>query len=164
MAAGPSGTDPSYMRGELYAIDRPKSAGLPPHGRIGVALAEEHSMLRRTLRRLIDGERDMRVIVEATEPEGLVGQLRRSHPDVLVLDARRSEGSSVDQIRRLHSLVPGTQIVLITMQDSRALADAALAAGAIGFVLKDTADQELCEAVRHAADNVPYLSPRVIHP
>ncbi len=69
----------------------------------------------------------------------------------------------MDQIRRLHSLVPGTQIVLITMQDSRALADAALAAGAIGFVLKDTADQELCEAVRHAADHVPYLSPRVTH-
>ncbi len=155
----------SDMRGELHLIDLPGSAGSSRcGGPIRVALAEDHSMLRRTLRRLINGEGDMRVIAEATEPQGLVGQLRRARPEVLVLDARRSEGSSVTQIRRLRSLAPGTQIVLITMQDSRAMADAVLAAGAIGFVLKDTADEELCDAVRSAAGNVPYLSPRVIQP
>ncbi|MHB1567906.1 MAG: response regulator [Solirubrobacteraceae bacterium] len=129
--------------------------------RIGVALAEDHAGLCRTFRQLIDAELDMHVTAELTEMRGVVKQLLGGRPDVLVLDAGMPEGSFLERVRQLRSLAPQTQIVLITMEDNHALADAAQAAGAVGFVLKDTADQELCEAVRSAARSSPFRSPRV---
>ena len=70
---------------------------------------------------------------------------------MLVLDLRMPNGSSIETIRRLREQVPGTEIVVLTMEESAAFAQQALDAGAVGFVLKDRADEELPEAVRRAA-------------
>jgi two-component system response regulator NreC len=80
---------------------------------------------------------------------------------VLVLDLRMPNASSVDAIRHLREDARRTEVVLVTMNDSPMLAAQALEAGAIGFVLKDTADTELPDAVRRAARGHEYLSPRV---
>ena len=149
------------MHGELYSIDCREADRATLRDRVGVALAEDHPLLRRALRQLIDHERDMQVIAEVTEPGAVARQLLQSCPQVLVLDAGMSAGSCLEEVRRLRSLAPQTQIVLMTMQQNRTLADHALTAGAIGFVLKDRADEELCEAVRSVAREKGYRSPRV---
>jgi DNA-binding NarL/FixJ family response regulator len=82
-------------------------------------------------------------------------------PRVLVLDLRTRGGSSIDAVRRLQAQVPGTGIVALTMERSPALAQHALAAGAIGFVLKERADTELPAAVRRAALGEEYVSSHV---
>jgi two-component system response regulator NreC len=82
-------------------------------------------------------------------------------PHVLVLDLEMPNGSSIETIRRLHETTPETEIVVLTMEESAAFAQRALEAGAIGFVLKDRADNELALAVRAAARGDEFLSPHI---
>jgi len=110
---------------------------------------------------VLDGEDGVKVIAEAGDLPTVIRHVRSHRPQVLVLDLRMPTGSSIDAIRSLREQAPGTEIVVVTMEESPAFAEQALDADAIGFVLKDTADAELPEAVRRAARREPYVSPRV---
>ena len=120
--------------------------------------------MRRSLRQLLDSERGIDVVAECGELSAALSQVALLHPDVLVLDLRLPEGSSFDVVKRLVEQTPHTRIVVITMHESHAFARAAHHAGALGFVLKDTADAELPDAVRAAAQGRRYTSPRVTAP
>jgi two-component system, NarL family, response regulator NreC len=128
---------------------------------IRVVLADDHMLMRRSLRLLLDGQEGVDVVAEAADLTAVMRQVQRHQPDVLVLDLGMPKGSSVEVIRRLRVQVPVTEIIVLTMEDGPGFADQALDAGAIGFVLKDSADTELPEAVRRAARGEEYLSPRV---
>jgi two-component system response regulator NreC len=80
---------------------------------------------------------------------------------VLVLDLNMPGGSSLEAIPAIREESPGTQIVVLTMQQDPAFARQALAAGALGYVLKEAADEELVQAVRNAAAAEHYLTPRL---
>ncbi len=82
-------------------------------------------------------------------------------PTVLVLDLNMPGGSSLEAIPEIRESNPETQIVVLTMQQEPAFARHALSAGAIGYVLKEAADDELVEAVRRAARSESYLNPRL---
>jgi two-component system response regulator NreC len=89
-------------------------------------------------------------------------RLTRAHrPSVLVLDLNMPGGSSLQAIPRLRADVPGTSIVVLTMQEDPAFARQALQSGALGFVLKEAAQEDLLTAIRAAAAGDTYLSPRV---
>ena len=135
------------------------TGGGPPSTR--VALAVHHAMMRRGLRVLLEGEDGIEVVAVERDPGSIEQLMAESEPDVLVLDLRIAGGSSLDAIHRLRALAPGTAVVAITMEASRAFARRAFDAGAIGFVLKDTADVDLPEAIRRAARGQSYESPRV---
>src|SRR6185312_2115859 len=113
------------------------------------------------LRLLIDNEEGLQVIAEAgTVPDA--ERLTRAHrPSVLVLDLNMPGGSSLEAIPRLRAQSPDTAIVVLTMQDDPAFARQALQAGALGFVLKEAADEELLQAIRLAAAGDTYLNPRL---
>ena len=128
---------------------------------IQVVLADDHAVVRRSLRLLLDGEDDLEVIAEAADLSSVVRHVHGHVPHVLVLDLRMPNGSSVETIRRLRERVPETEIVVLTMEASPLFAQQALDAGAVGFVLKDRADSELPAAVRNAASGGEYISPRV---
>jgi two-component system, NarL family, response regulator NreC len=117
--------------------------------------------MRRSLRLLLDSEPDLEVIAEADDLTLVVRHVQGQRPNVLVLDLRMPGGSSVDAIRRLRAQVPSTQVVVLTMDDNPVFAQQALGAGALGFVVKDLADEELPKAVRAAAMGEEWVSPRV---
>jgi two-component system response regulator NreC len=123
-----------------------------------VVIADDHTVVRQGLRMLIDNEDGLQVIAEAgTVPDA--ERLTRAHrPTVLVLDLNMPGGSSLDAIPRLRET---TAVVVLTMQDDPAFARQALQAGALGFVLKEAADEELLEAIRLAAAGDTYLNPRL---
>jgi two-component system, NarL family, response regulator NreC len=125
---------------------------------IQVVLADDHELMRRTLRRLLDGEDGMEVIAEAQDIGSVIRHVHGRLPHVLVLDLNMPGGSSLEAIGRLREHVPETQIVVMTMEDNPAFAQRALAAGAVGFVVKDQADAELPQAVRAAARGEGYVS------
>jgi two-component system, NarL family, response regulator NreC len=128
---------------------------------VDVVLAEDHASMRRSLRQLLDGEPGIRVVAEAPDLNMAITHVYGHHPDVLVLDLRMPNGSSIDLIRRIRIQAADTNVVVITMHDGRAYASQAHQAGALGYVLKDTADEELPEAVRRAARGEVYTSPRI---
>jgi two-component system, NarL family, response regulator NreC len=128
---------------------------------ISVVLADGHSLMRRTLRVLLDGERGVEVIGEATGLAAAIRNVQARLPQVLVLDLGIFGPSGLDEIEALRRLVPETQIVAVSMEDNAAFARRALAVGALAFVMKDHADIELSDAVRAAARGERYVSPRL---
>jgi len=129
--------------------------------RIRVVIADDHSVVRRGLRQLLENEGDFEIVAEAADTTSARRYVRGHHPDVLVLDLNMPEGLSLDAVPDIRAECPATQIVVLTMQDEPAYARQALAAGALGYVLKEAADAELVEAVRRAAAGEPYLNPRL---
>jgi two-component system response regulator NreC len=129
--------------------------------RIAIVLADDHAVVRSGLRLLLDAEQDFEVVAEAGDVESAARYVRGHHPTVLVLDLNMPGGSSLEAIPAIREDSPGTQIVILTMQEEPAFARQALSAGAIGYVLKEAADEELVEAVRRAARGETYLNPRL---
>ncbi len=109
----------------------------------------------------MESEKNVEVIAEAGDVPTAIRHVKRHLPDVLLLDLRMPNGSSIEAIRRLREEVPETQIVVATTEQSPVFARQALDAGAVGYVLKDNADTELRAAVRCAARGETYVSPCV---
>jgi two-component system response regulator NreC len=137
------------------------TGGEAPVRPIRIVLADDHAVVRSGLRLVLEGEPDLEVVAEASDVDGAVRYVRGHHPDVLVLDLNMPGGSSLEAIPRLRESLPGTQIVVLTMQQEPAFAREALASGALGYVLKEAADEELVAAVRAAADGRTYLNPEL---
>jgi two-component system, NarL family, response regulator NreC len=125
---------------------------------IRVVLADNHAAMRRSLRLMLDGEDDIRVVAEAADIPAVTRHLAEHQPHVLVLDLGMRNGGTLDVIDRLRRQGLGPRIVVLTMDDGPALARRAIAAGATGFVLKDLSDRELPHAVREAACGREYVS------
>lgn len=132
-----------------------------PTSPITVVIADDHAVVRRGLRQVLDSEKGLEVVAEASTLTDARRYLLGHHPDVLVLDLNLPEGLSLDAIPDIRAEFPGTQIVVLTMQDEPAYARQALSAGALGYVLKEAAEAELVEAVRRAAEGDTFLNPRL---
>jgi two-component system response regulator NreC len=132
-----------------------------PRGAVRIVLADDHLVVRAGLRLLLDSEPGLEVVAEAGDIEAARRYVRGHHPDVLVLDLNMPGGSSLGAIPAIRAESPDTQIVVLTMQQEPAFAREALGGGALGYVLKEAADEELVEAVRRAAAGESYLNPRL---
>ena len=128
---------------------------------ITVVIADDHAVVRSGLRMLLDAKADLEVVAEAGDVPTAMRMVRAHRPRVAVLDLNMPGGSGLDAIPELRASTPETAIVVLTMQDDPAFARQALQNGALGFVLKEAADDELLEAVRLAADGDTYLNPRL---
>ena len=128
---------------------------------ISVVIADDHAVVRAGLRLLLDAADGMEVVAEAGDVPGAVRTITAERPTVAVLDLTMPGGSSLDAISTLTKSAPETAIVVLTMQDDPAFARHALRNGALGFVLKEAADEELLEAIRRAASGETYLNPRL---
>ena len=130
-------------------------------GRITVALADDHAVVRGALRALLEGQADLEVVGEADDVAGARRAVADHAPDVLVLDVNMPDGLGVDAVAELRAAYPDTQIVLLTMERDSGLVRRALDDGALGYLFKDAAHLELVEAVRAAANGNRYLPPAV---
>jgi two-component system response regulator NreC len=137
------------------------SAAETPSEPIRLVLADDHQVVRSGLRMLLDSESDFEVVAEASNIKDARRYVRGHHPKVLVLDLNMPGGSSLEAIPLIREESPDTQIVVLTMQQEPAFAREALAAGALGYVLKEAADDELVQAVRLASAGESYLNPKL---
>ena len=151
------------MASHLHLAPSPTETGSPigAASPILVVLADDHALMRRSLRLLLDGEANMEVIAEAADLASVERHVQGHQPHVLVLDLSMPGGSSIEAIGQLRERAPETQIVVHDDGGQRGFAQRAFAAGAIGFVQKDLADTELPRGVRAAARGEEYASPRV---
>jgi two-component system response regulator NreC len=131
----------------------------PHSGPIGIVVADDHRVVRAGLCMVLEAERDLNVLAEAGDVGEAARKVSAFHPDVLILDLNMPGGSSLAAIPGIREANPQTQIVVLTMQDEPGFARDALRAGALGYVLKESAAGELIQAVRRAAAGETYLTP-----
>ena len=128
---------------------------------ITVVLADDHAVVRKGLRLLLEAEPGLRVVAEAGTVADAMSVVQEHRPSVLVLDLSMPDGSGLAAIPVIREEAPATAIVVLTMQNDPSFARQALQGGALGFVLKEAADDELLGAIRLAADGETYLNPRL---
>jgi two-component system response regulator NreC len=128
---------------------------------ITIVLADDHAVVRRGLELLLEAEEGLEVVASVGDVESAIRTTRGHKPDVLVLDLNMPGGSSLEAIPKILEASPGTAITVLTMQDEPAFARQALSAGALAYVLKEAADDELVEAVRRSAAGQTYLNPQL---
>lgn len=126
-----------------------------------IVLADDHAIVRTAIRRVLEAEDGFEVVAEACDIGTTIRKVRAYKPSVLVLDLNMPGGSSIEAIPALREASPRSAIVVLTIDDSRESARAALRAGAFGFALKEAADTELLEAVHAAARGHRYLDPQL---
>ena len=128
---------------------------------ITVFLLDDHEIVRRGIRDLLEAEGDIRVVGEAGTQDQAVGRVHALDPDVAVLDVRLQEGNGVEACREIRSLHPRTVCLILTsFADDEALFEAIMA-GAAGYVLKQIRSNDLVDAVRRVAAGQNLLDPAV---
>ncbi|MGA8114775.1 MAG: response regulator transcription factor [Actinocatenispora sp.] len=128
---------------------------------ISVYLLDDHEVVRRGLRELLEAEDDIRVVGESGLATQAVSRIPALRPDVAVLDARLPDGSGVDVCRDVRSIDPSIRALILTsFEDDEALF-AAIMAGAHGYVLKQVRGTDLVNAVRQIAAGQSLLDPAV---
>jgi two-component system response regulator DevR len=128
--------------------------------RIGIFLVDDHEIVRRGVRELLEAEADFAVVGEASSVEEALARIPAVRPQVAVLDVRLPDGNGVALCRDLRDLLPDLACLMLTsFADDEALLDAVLA-GAAGYVLKDVRGNALVEGIRTVAAGGSLLDPR----
>jgi two-component system, NarL family, response regulator NreC len=146
-----------HLRLAAAAAVAPARDALPA---IRVVVGDDHSLVRRGLRLLLEREPGVEIVAEASDIPNTLRHVHGHRPHVLVFDLSMPNASTIDAIGRLREQAPGTEIVVLAMEDDPAFAQQALDAGAIGYVLKDVAGDDLPKAVRSAARGERFVSQR----
>jgi two-component system response regulator NreC len=128
---------------------------------VKIVVADDHAMMREGLRVLLEGQAGFRVVAEAADVATTLRMVGAHRPDVLVLDINMGGEVSLPSIPEILERAPATHIVVLTMQGDPEFAEAALQAGAVGYVVKESASEELVTAIRLALDGGTYLQPEL---
>lgn len=118
---------------------------------IRVFLVDDHEIVRRGVADLINAERDLEVVGEASTHKQAVARVAAVMPDVAVLDVRLPDGSGIDLCREIRSRHPEVICLMLTAYDDDEASRTAVLAGAAGYVLKDIRGQGLLESIRRVA-------------
>ena len=118
---------------------------------IRVFLVDDHEIVRRGIADLLNAEPDIDVVGEASSAGQAIGRIAATVPDVAVLDVRLPDGSGIDVCRDIRSQHPEVRCLILTGYDDDEAINAAVLAGASGYVLKDVRGSGLIEAIRKVA-------------
>jgi DNA-binding NarL/FixJ family response regulator len=132
-------------------------------GRRRVVIADDHLLVRAGVRGLLESSRRYRLVAEASDVAGCLGQVRTLQPDLLLLDIMLPDMSGIDAVSRIREIAPSIGIVFLSAQDSRESVMGALRTGAEGFLSKDFVLSELELALDAVSEGKRYLSPRISH-
>lgn len=128
---------------------------------IRIVLADDHDLMRRGIRGLLESEPDLEVCGEAANGREAVELTSRLQPDVIVLDLGMPELNGLDALKLIHKEVPATEVLVFSMHDSEGLVREVFAAGARGYVLKSDAARYLVDAIRSLAEHKPFFTERI---
>jgi DNA-binding NarL/FixJ family response regulator len=148
---------------ETAAIETGAREASSAERRITVFLLDDHEIVRRGLRDLLEAEPDMEVIGEAGTAGSAVHRIIALRPDVAVLDVRLPDGDGVAVCREIRSTLPATACLMLTSYGNDPALLGAIMAGAAGYVLKETCGSDLVSAVRTVAAGGSMLDAQSTH-
>ena len=128
---------------------------------IKIMLADDHKMIRDGLRALIEKQSNMEVVAEAADGQTAVQTARKIKPDVAVLDIGMPELNGIEATRQMAALPHKPRIIGLSMHADRRYVAQMLKAGASGYILKDSAFEELVQAILTVIKGKVYLSPAI---
>ncbi|MGA7626823.1 MAG: response regulator transcription factor [Candidatus Acidiferrales bacterium] len=129
--------------------------------KISVLLVDDHSLVRRGFRRMLEDEPDIAVVGEANDGDEAVRLSRALHPQVIVMDCALPGTSGLDATRKILERSPEISILMLSMHSEDTLVRQALDAGARGYVLKSAVDLELATAIRRVVAGEVVLAPEL---
>ena len=128
---------------------------------IRIVIADDHTLMREGLKRILEGAHDIAVVGEAVDGFETLVQARRGDFDLLLLDMSMPGKSGVELIRQVKETVPKLSILVLTMHEEEQYAVRAIRAGARGYLTKESAGTQLLSAIRKVASGRPYISTAV---
>ena len=129
--------------------------------KITVLLVDDHSLVRRGFRRMLEDEADMEVVGEAGDGEESVRLAKQFHPQVVVMDCALPGMNGLDATRQIIENSPNTAVLMLSMHSESTWVRQAIEAGAKGYVLKNALDLELSTAIRKIAAGETVFDPKV---
>ncbi len=128
---------------------------------IRILLADDHIVMRRGLRLLLESQPEFSVVAEATDGRQAVEQAEATHPDVAVLDIAMPNLSGIEAAQRMSATLPHLAILILSMHLDEGYVLRALKAGAKGYLLKDSAEGDLIEAIKVIHQGRMFFSPEI---
>ena len=128
---------------------------------VRIFLLDDHEVVRRGIRDLLEVEPDLTVVGEASTATEARASLARVRPDVAVLDARLPDGSGIEVCRDIRAAHPEVAVIILTSYDDDDALFSAIMAGAAGYALKQIRGTDLVDAVRRVAAGQSLLDPAV---
>lgn len=128
---------------------------------IRLLLADDHTILRKGLRLLLERESDFAVVGEAGNGREVVDAIGRDLPDVIIMDIAMPMMNGIEATKRITEAHPKAAVIILSVHSDEAYVLRALKAGARGYLLKDSAETDLIQAVRAVAAGKAYFSPAV---
>ena len=125
---------------------------------IKILLADDHSLVRDGLRRIVEAAGDMEVIEEASDGREVIQKVRNASPDVAVIDISMPGMDGLEVISQLHIYFPDLPILVLTMHEEEQYVVRAIGAGAMGYVTKRSAPEDLVKAIRKVHAGGRYLT------
>ena len=130
---------------------------------ITIILVDDHKILRQGLRTLLAREPDMEVVAEADDGRDAVRLARELSPQVMIMDVGMPDLNGIEATRQVLQESPGTKVVALSMHSDRRFVINMIKAGASGYLLKDSAFEELAIAIRTVMARKTYLSQEIAH-
>lgn len=129
--------------------------------KIRVLLADDHTILREGIRALLDDQADIEVIGEAEDGQSTVKLVAKLTPDVVVMDIAMPLLNGLEATRQIQRDYPQVKVLILTMHENEEYIRQVLAAGALGYILKDAAARDLLGAIRAVHQGEVVLSPAI---
>lgn len=128
---------------------------------IRIVLADDHTLVRHGLRLMLEREQGLKVVAEASNGKEALEAVESALPNVIVMDLAMPLLNGIEAARQIHLKHPATSIVVLSMHSDESYVLRALKAGARAYLLKDSADADLINAIRAVSEGKAFFSPAI---
>jgi DNA-binding NarL/FixJ family response regulator len=129
--------------------------------RLRILLADDHTLVRQGLRKVLEERPEWEVVAEAGDGREAVRQAEEARPDVAIVDVAMPLLNGIEAVRQIARKAPGTRVLVLSMHADEAYVTQMLRAGAAGYLLKDSADVDLLQAVDAVSAGKSFFSPAI---
>jgi two-component system NarL family response regulator len=133
--------------------------GVSDNERLRVLVCDDHALFRRGLQMVLESERDLELVGEASDGEEVVVRSQELMPDVILMDVRMPKKSGIEAASEIKDLLPHVKILMLTISDEEADLYEAIKAGASGYLLKEIPIDEVADAIRSVWAGQSRISP-----